>query len=236
MAVTLPTVSGRKFFDLHRTADATGSGMTGIANVPIVLQNMATGKALAVLTDVNGNFTFTDVPSGNYQLVEVFGYPTTAVGSGNFYLHGVIAPIITEAVTPPIWFATNPPACATHLDCTISCIRPITVGSANLTGQNFLNGPAEHVPEVKITKTASCPWTLKGGTIEFCIKMENTGAVDIANALFRDPLDSRFSYVDKSFTVDGGYQVPAIVEGALQYMVPLIEVGESVEICFKVRV
>ena len=60
-------ITGRVVFDRDRSASIT-SGDSGIANVSIVLQNITTSLRLTVLTDSNGNYTFTNVPNGQYRI------------------------------------------------------------------------------------------------------------------------------------------------------------------------
>ncbi len=57
----MAAVSGRLRFDRLRTANPT-EATQGIAGVPIVLQNTATNAMLAVMTDAEGNYTFTYTP------------------------------------------------------------------------------------------------------------------------------------------------------------------------------
>ena len=68
----MATISGRVIFDRNRSASIS-SGDSGIANIPVVLQNIATNARLTVLTDSNGNYSFINVPDGNYRIVESFG-------------------------------------------------------------------------------------------------------------------------------------------------------------------
>ena len=140
----MANVSGRLLFDRNRTATATAA-MAGIPNVPIVLQNTATGVMLAVLTDSTGVFTFTNVPGGSYQLVEAYGTPATIVGTGSF-ASAAVAPMLDGGTVPPYSYVTNPVPGATNLDCTIRNTRLITITDANLTDQNFLNGPVLYSP------------------------------------------------------------------------------------------
>ena len=68
----MATVSGRVIFDRDRSL-SVNTGDSGIANIPIVLQNVATGARLTVLTDANGNYSFINVPNGSYRIVESYG-------------------------------------------------------------------------------------------------------------------------------------------------------------------
>lgn len=57
----MAVVAGRVIFDRDRSA-TVNSGDSGIANIPVVLQNVDTNERLTVLTDVNGNYSFINVP------------------------------------------------------------------------------------------------------------------------------------------------------------------------------
>ena len=67
----MATISGRVIFDRDRSASFS-SGDSGIAGIPVVLQNTATNVRLTVLTDASGNYTFLNVPNGDYRIVESF--------------------------------------------------------------------------------------------------------------------------------------------------------------------
>ncbi|MCL2337788.1 MAG: hypothetical protein FWC60_10240, partial [Firmicutes bacterium] len=138
--INIATVSGALKFDSARTGTFSAT-LPGIANVPIVLQNTATNVMLAVYTDANGNFTFNNVPNGNYRIVEAYGTPAVA-SPGDFSAAVAGSPAI--AVVPPISYVNNPPAGATNLDCITRNTLLVTVSGANLTGENILNGPVRY--------------------------------------------------------------------------------------------
>ena len=140
----MATVSGRLLFDRAREANPPGS-MTGIANVAIVLYSTSTNESLAVLTDPNGNYSFTNVPNGDYLIVEAFGTVPAVPTPGNF---DYPAPSdMPKAVVPPISYATNPPLGATNLDCVSRNTIPITVAdNVNITNRFILNGPVTYSP------------------------------------------------------------------------------------------
>ena len=98
----MANITGRVIFDRDRSASIT-SGDSGIANVSIVLQNITTSLRLTVLTDSNGNYTFTNVPNGQYRIVESYGTPGVAT-PGNFN-NATIGPI-PEGINPPIFTVT----------------------------------------------------------------------------------------------------------------------------------
>ena len=70
----MAVVSGRVLFDRNRTA-SSASSTEGIANVPVVLQNVVTNARLSVYTNSNGEYSFINVPNGSYRVVESFGTP-----------------------------------------------------------------------------------------------------------------------------------------------------------------
>jgi hypothetical protein len=94
----MSTISGSLKFD--RARDAVSSpALTGIANVPIVLQNTETGKMLSVYTDANGMYTFVNVPDGSYRIVEAYGI-AAAASPGDFNNAQTANPV--SSAFPPI--------------------------------------------------------------------------------------------------------------------------------------
>jgi len=142
----MPILSGSVLFDRTRTAAPPGS-MVGIANVPVVLQNRANGNMLSVLTDSSGNFSFINVPTGDYRLIEA--YQMTGVPSpGDF--NTAIPGAVPKGVVPPIDYVQNPPAGATNLDCTIPNTLLFTV-SGDMSNLYICNGPVRYIPIGSIT-------------------------------------------------------------------------------------
>jgi uncharacterized repeat protein (TIGR01451 family) len=139
----MATVSGQIIFDRNRSA-IIDAGDSGIANVPVVLQNTTTGVRLVVLTDAAGNYAFTDVPNGSYRIVEAYGTAGGVPTPGDFTLASA-GPVPTAA-TPPISFVANPPAGSTNLDCLTPNTILITVTGADVTNQTILNGPVIYTP------------------------------------------------------------------------------------------
>lgn len=138
----MATVSGTLRYDKTRMANPSIASQ-GIGNVPIVLQNTATNMMLTVTTDTDGNYTFINVPEGNYRIVEAYGTPATS-SPGDFSTAG--AGNTATATFPPISFAPNPPANATNLDGTTPNTLFVTVTDANLNNQDILNGPVQYSP------------------------------------------------------------------------------------------
>ena len=151
----MATVSGRILFDRARTANPP-TGMTGIANVPVVLQDTATGIQLAVITDINGNYSFINVPNGTYAVVEAFGTPgVTSPGDFNTAVGG---PLVS-AVVPPISYAQNPPTGATNLDCTSPNTQLITISGTNVINLYICNGPVRYTP-IAIDPSVIVDWSI----------------------------------------------------------------------------
>lgn len=136
-------ISGRVVFDRDRSATVS-SGDSGLANIPVVLQNRDTSARLTVLTDGEGNYAFLNVPNGNYRIVESYGASGGVPTPGDF---SAAAPgSIPQGVNPPISEATNPPPGSTNLDSITPDTLLVTVNGSNLTNQNFLNGPVVYTP------------------------------------------------------------------------------------------
>lgn len=139
----MATISGRVIFDRNRSASIS-SGDTGIANIPVVLQNTATNARLTVLTDANGNYTFLNVPNGDYRIVESYGTTGGVLTPGNF--NDAVIGSIPQGVNPPLSTVSNPPVGTTNLDSVTPDTLFITVSGADLTNINFLNGPVIYTP------------------------------------------------------------------------------------------
>ena len=139
----MATVSGQVIFDLNRSSTLS-PGDPGIANVPVILQNIETGARLVVLTDTSGNYAFINVPNGNYRIVEAFGTAGGVLTPGDFST-ATLGPV-PIATTPPISFVSNPPIGSTNLDSTTPNTVLITVTDNDITNQNILNGPVIYTP------------------------------------------------------------------------------------------
>ena len=139
----MATISGRVIFDRDRSLTVS-TGDSGIAGIPVVLQNTATGVRLTVFTDANGNYAFINVPNGNYRIVEAYGTPGGVASPGNFA--DAQAGSIPVGTNPPIGVVTNPPAGSTNLDSLTPDTLFVTVAGADIGNQNFFNGPVIYTP------------------------------------------------------------------------------------------
>jgi len=135
-------VTGYVYFDRLRTNNE--SGLEGMSNVPVVLQSTSEPfNRLTVLTSDNGEYAFSNVPNGEYRIVEAYG-ETDISSSGDF--NDAIPGSIPNAEVPPVSFAPNPPTEATNLDCVTPNTIFINIADADLNGINFLNGPVKYIP------------------------------------------------------------------------------------------
>jgi len=160
----MATVSGRVIFDRDRSA-TINAGDSGIANVPVVLQNTVTNARLVVLTDANGNYSFINVPNGDYRIVQSFGTPGGVLTPGDFN-NAVVGPV-PVGTNPPISFATNPPPGSTNLDSLTPDTLLVTVTGANLTNENFLDGPVIYTPIQNI--------------LDPCVSVSNVNLINVAD-------------------------------------------------------
>ncbi|MCL2228202.1 MAG: hypothetical protein FWC00_00050 [Firmicutes bacterium] len=89
--------------------------------------------------------------------------------------------------------------------------------------------------EVNIQKSASCGWTMPGGVITFCNLITNQSETDLEQVIFRDKLDTRFQYVQDSFTVDGVSKTPTVDNNTIVYCIDFLQGQSCTNICFKVK-
>lgn len=136
------TISGRLVFDANRSR-TIDVGELGIDKVPIVLQNRDTLVRVTALTNTTGDYSFTNVPDGQYRIVEAYG-ESGGTNPANFAL-AVVGPI-PKGEDPPISFAPSAPAGATNLDSITPNTLFVTVTSIDITDQNFLDGPIIYTP------------------------------------------------------------------------------------------
>ncbi len=139
----MATISGRVVFDRERSAAITDTD-AGLANIPIVLQNIITSDRLTVLTDGSGNYTFFNVPNGEYRIVESYGTPGGIPTPGDFA--AALPGSVPQGVNSPITAALNPPAGSTNLDSVTPDTLLVSVSGFDLIGQDFLNGPVIYTP------------------------------------------------------------------------------------------
>lgn len=139
----MATISGRVVFDRDRSATIS-SGDSGLAGIPVVLQNIDTSARLTVLTDAARQLYLSQCAQRQLPdrgiLRRAGGTPDT----GDF--SAAVAGSVPEGVNPPIGAAVNPPPGSTNLDSVTPDTLLVTVAGTDLANQNFLNGPVIYTP------------------------------------------------------------------------------------------
>ncbi len=142
----MANVQGKLAYDEKRMNQDT----RGIQNVPIVLQQIpfpgaTQGLTIAATTNENGDYTFRNVPAGEYQVVEYYGYqPAPTSSDVNFGSATTQDIITTGGKTPPISYSRGAPAGATHLDGVNETTQKITVGVSDTRVNTIHNGPVKY--------------------------------------------------------------------------------------------
>ncbi|MGL5316633.1 MAG: hypothetical protein ACRC92_25470 [Peptostreptococcaceae bacterium] len=137
----MPTISGKVIY--NASSSASGAGI-GIANIPIVLQDITTNLGVVAKTDSSGNYSIINVPNGNYRIVEAWGTSggTTPADFSNASNLGVIEPTDPPKSAIP---GINP--IATNLYSLSPNTILITV-SGNVSNMNFIDAPVRNIPIV----------------------------------------------------------------------------------------
>ena len=136
--MAMATISGSVIFDRDRSLSISSQD-SGIAGIPVVLQNTVSGMRLVVLTDTNGNYSFINVADGSYRIVEAYGETGGVTSPGDFA--NAVVGNIPEGVNPPVSAVSNPPTGTTNIDSLTPDTLFVTVAGNELTNQNFYNGP-----------------------------------------------------------------------------------------------
>ncbi len=139
----MATISGNVIFDRDRRITLP-SGDSGLSNIPVILQNVNTAERLTVLTNTSGQYSFLNVPNGNYRIVESYGAAGGIPTPGDF--SAALIGDIPQGADPPIAAAPNPPPGSTNLDSLTPNTLLVTVAGADLTDRNFLDGPVIYTP------------------------------------------------------------------------------------------
>lgn len=140
----MPNVSGTLLFNPTRVIPPVGSG---IPNIPIVIQDTTTGNGAVALTNGAGNYLFTNVPAGNYRIVEAFGTPGGLPSPVDFSVSSSIIPVPTP-LNPPVGLVPSPPAGTDVIDSLSPNTLLVTVLGVDLTGQDFIDAPIQEMPFV----------------------------------------------------------------------------------------
>lgn len=137
----MPTVSGKVIY--NASSSASGAGV-GLSNIPIVLQDTTTNFGVVAKTDASGNYSFINVPNGNYRIVEAWG---TSGGSivADFLNSSNLGYI--EPTDPPISSVSNINPIATNLYSLSPNTLLINVNN-NVSNMNFIDAPVRNIPIV----------------------------------------------------------------------------------------
>ncbi|MEG1752168.1 MAG: hypothetical protein RR140_03450 [Clostridia bacterium] len=137
----MPNLSGFVYYDPART----GVSGTGLKNIPVALFNYSTGKGAVALTDVNGKYMFTNVPAGNYYVIECWG--TNGLSSPINYLTEETVMAQPMEAEPPISVVTVPiSSFATELCATTPNLINITMMASNISNVSFFDSAIGNVP------------------------------------------------------------------------------------------
>ncbi|MEG1704958.1 MAG: SpaA isopeptide-forming pilin-related protein [Clostridia bacterium] len=132
----MPNVSGLVAYNAAHLP-TPGTNMPGI---PVALYNTVTGKGATAITDAAGKYLFTNVPAGDYYIIETWGTPGTL--SPVDFTANQAAMTQPPEVEPPISALTfAPPALTDALDAVTPNLIKITVAASDFTNENFIDGP-----------------------------------------------------------------------------------------------
>ncbi|MEG1363132.1 MAG: cell surface protein, partial [Clostridia bacterium] len=132
----MPNVSGLVAYNSAHIP-TPGVNMPGI---PVALYNPITGIGAVAITDAAGAYLFTNVPAGDYYIIETWGTP--GVASPVNFLTSSFAMSEPPEVEPPLSALTFvPPTLADALDAVTPNLLKINVTTTDITGKNFIDGP-----------------------------------------------------------------------------------------------
>ncbi|MEG1755115.1 MAG: hypothetical protein RR297_03155 [Clostridia bacterium] len=137
----MPNISGFVYYD-PTFASVPG---TGIPNVPVALYNIGTGRGAVALTNAAGAYLFTNVPAGNYAIIETWG---TAGSPTPIDFTAINVPMVEPPeIEPPL---SAVPAVVPALADLLNALSPnflkVMMAATNLTNQNFYDAPIGNKP------------------------------------------------------------------------------------------
>lgn len=138
----MANILGSLIFDINRNAIKDFNDY-GISNIPIVLQNKLTNERMAVNTDSKGNYTFLNVPNGEYRIIVVYGYNDKIIDTP-----GIFIPefgIIPQASLPPYTVLKGPyPIGTNHLNAVTPTTVFVKVEDEDIIADTFFVGPVSY--------------------------------------------------------------------------------------------
>ena len=78
---------------------------------------------------------------------------------------------------------------------------------------------------VIITKSQDSNVIVQGGTLEYTVTINNTGAETLNNVVFFDEIPTGLTYVAESFKVDDATETPGIMGQELTYTIATLPTG-----------
>ena len=135
----MANISGSVWYDPLRQAEKG----TAIAQVPVVLYEESTNLGAVALTDSSGAFLFTNVPDGQYHLIEAWGEPG---GTSPADWQQAAAMDRPDPADPPVKAVEAASGWANRLDSLTPNTVTVTVAGSDPDPQDFYDGPIEDRP------------------------------------------------------------------------------------------
>jgi uncharacterized repeat protein (TIGR01451 family) len=233
----MTNISGRVVYDENKTG-AYSSAMKGIANVPVVLQNIMNCATCSAKTDAAGFYQFLNVPNGTYQLLEAYGLVTPpAAASVDFPSNALYSPLMQSSGSPPILqsaagdslqAAGASPAGSDSVSSNRLILK--VDGCQSELVKNFLNSPMKYsavrdligTADLEITMSVSPSSARVGSPVTFDILAKNLGPDAAQNVVITDNLPAGLlspDYSDDNGTTwkpwTGEYAAPSLASGAV---------------------
>jgi uncharacterized repeat protein (TIGR01451 family) len=102
---------------------------------------------------------------------------------------------------------------------------------------DFISNEVEsHFLNIELKKRVNCIWAIHGKNLTYCVDIINRSTAKVPDVRFRDTLDLGVQYVSGSFMVNGTPQTPSISGQTLTYLIPNLDLNQTITICFEVKV
>ncbi|WP_094368000.1 DUF11 domain-containing protein [Romboutsia weinsteinii] len=137
-------ITGKLIFNPDSTAELIDRNNYGIKNIPILLQNLSTKLGLIVLTDESGQFQFINVPSGDYQVIEVAKMKTNLTSPGDFKKAFIIRDIVPS--DPDVSEVESTTSDTTNIVSLSPNTLFLTVRRSDISNIIFLDSPIRKIP------------------------------------------------------------------------------------------
>ena len=107
------------------------------------------------------------------------------------------------------------------------CDESVTIASNEVQSKEL---------DLTFTKTQSCQYFITGGTITYCIEIDNRSDVEFDSLRWFDVLDNRLTYVNNTFTANGAPKTPTINGQEISWSFATLHRHERITICFTAKV